>query len=126
MIVVLDENLPLRLAQALAILGKDAKHATEIVPKGTPDDQLVRAVADLGGCIFSHDGQMLHNVATVAALERHQIRLVVFHDAQLSCFELARLMIWAWPEVHRQIGLGRHRFFEITARGRVREKRLRR
>lgn len=69
---------------------------------------------------------MLSNVATVAALRCHRIRLVVFHNAQLDSFELARLMIWAWPEVHRQVGLGQHPFLEITARGQVREKKCRR
>lgn len=83
-------------------------------------------VAELGGCLFSRDGRMLHNAATVAALRNHGIRLVIFHDDGLSCFELARLMIWAWPDVQRIVRNGQHQFLEITARGQVREKKLRR
>lgn len=123
MIVVLDENLPPSLARALRELGQPVRHALEVVERGTPDDQLVRAVAELGGCLFSRDARMLQNAATVAALRQHGIHLVVFSDAQLSAFELARLLLWTWREAHRQIGAGGGQFFEITARGQVRELR---
>lgn len=126
MIVIFDENLPPKLPRILEILEIAARHASDIVARGTPDDLLVQAVATLGGCLFSRDGQMLHNVATVAALRHHQVRLVVFDDAQLNALELARLMMWAWPEVDRQLKAGKWQFMEITPRGHVREKKLRR
>jgi predicted nuclease of predicted toxin-antitoxin system len=124
-IAVFDENLAISIARALEILGKPAKHVTDLAPRGTPDHQLVPKVAEINGFLVSHDGQMLHNVATVAAFRKYEVKLVVFHNAQVSTFELARLLLWAWPEVHHHIGLG-HQFLEIGARGKVSEKRLRR
>lgn len=122
---ILDENLPPRLAAALELLGEPVEAAGKATPRGAPDDELVRHVADLGGCLVSRDKRMLRSPSTVAALREARVGLFVLMDRQVSTLELARVLLWAWPEVRRWAERTEAPFFlEITPRGEVREIRV--
>jgi len=104
----LDENLPPALARALHCLAEDDGHSvihvTTVIPRGTPDVNLLRETSELG--IHVHITQDHHyrrpdERDTIATLSMAIFVLAKGWQDQLYFDKAARLIQW-WPRIIEQ------------------------
>jgi hypothetical protein len=104
----LDENLPPALAHALNCLvaddGHSVIHVTAVVPRGTPDVELLLETSSLG--VHVHITQDHHHRRpderdTISALSMAVFVLAKGWQDQLYFEKAARLIQW-WPRIMEQ------------------------
>lgn len=104
----LDENLPPALARALNCLAEDHGHSvihvTTVIPRGTPDVELLLETSRLGVCVhITHDHHHRHRDErdTIATLSMTVFVLAKGWQGQPYFDKAARLVQW-WPRIIEQ------------------------
>lgn len=79
MILLLDENLPRRVAEALNVLGTvEAAHVTKYLPPGTPDVEVCAFLADKRDWVLvTQDERIRKRPHELAGLRQGQVGLFV-------------------------------------------------
>jgi len=104
----LDENLPPALARALNCLAEDDGHSvihvTTVIPRGTPDVQLLLEASKLGVHVHitqDHHHRRREERDTIATLRMAVFVLAKGWKDQLYFDKAARLIQW-WPRILQQ------------------------
>lgn len=99
--LVLDENLPPRLAKALDALGEDVVHLRDIAPEGTPDKEWIELLGREGWVFLSSDRRIRRREIERAALGAHRVGAFFIKSHKLRYCQMVQLVIRRWPELKR-------------------------
>jgi predicted nuclease of predicted toxin-antitoxin system len=75
---ILDENISPKIAAALRAVDQPVSHATDIAPRGTPDEQLFLAVSQAGFFLVTQDQNMARKRHQRAALLSSGVGVFIF------------------------------------------------
>lgn len=99
--LVVDENLPRRLADWLRANGHAAVHVSEIGLMGQPDDVIWDAALGRGACVVTRDGDFIRICREAAT--GTVIRLLVGNCPTAVLIARVKLL---WPGVEARISVG--------------------
>lgn len=100
MILLLDENLPMKVARALAELGIDARHVRDHFPERTPDIEIFAFIAKVENCfLLTRDDKIRRHPHEIAALRAAGIGVFILTGrAQKSVIETMSFVCDCLPE----------------------------
>ena len=124
--LVFDEGFSPRLSTALRELeqghdeGVVVKHITEVVERGTPDEEWIPKIASIHGIIISQDLNIAKTKALNSICDKHNLSLILFKQPKKrshSYWEWVEVVISKWRTLKDRIKWERKRFIlEITDR----------
>lgn len=104
--VVLDENIsgPSILAP-LRTAGVPVKAQTDVMARGIPDDQVLKHLSKHPGhYLLTHDADFHRHTGTVDVLKRYKVGAIVLTGLKNKKGpEMAKVILRAWPAIHRFI-----------------------
>jgi predicted nuclease of predicted toxin-antitoxin system len=118
---LLDENIPDKVAKALAALDFPVTHALDYFARGTGDEQLFVELRDRQWILVTHDAKMWKKKAQREALLQAGIGVfVLVSSAAYSPADLATLLIRRLPEMIQLAASSTRPFvFRVPDRGRI-------
>ena len=100
--LVLDENLSGKtIAAGLRAAGVSVKLQTELMPRGVPDDEVLRYLAQHSGhALLTKDSDFYRHQGTLEALRRHAVgAFVITGHKNKTGAQLVDLVVAAWPKM---------------------------
>jgi len=120
-ILALDENLPPKVAQALAVIDFPVTHVIDHLPRGTADEELFVEAAKRDWVLVTRDAKMWRKRGQQAALLQAGIGVfVMVSSAAQSPSDLLALLLKRMPEMLRLVDRTKRPFvLRVPDRGKI-------
>lgn len=119
--LILDENLPPKIASALREVGKNVVPLSAIAPKGTRDPDWIPLIG-AGDIVVTCDDNILKHPTEAAAVRSHAVQLALW-PSHLDLWGSFALLVKVLPELERRASGGDRRHLVVSRRGEVSTKR---
>lgn len=121
MILLFDENFSNKLVVALAALGHPVQHVLQLLPRGSPDEDVFAATRDIRGCPVTKDAKIRRRKHEQRAYRDAGIGVFIFTgSAEHTLTEEARLVLGSVERILEIASAERSRFvYEVTDRGKI-------
>lgn len=102
--IVLDENLPKTLAQAMDLLDQKGDvsvvHITDVVPAGTPDEEWASHVGRDGWCVITLDRNILRRKHEIQEMTRCGVGLFVLRPPKKANWcKQVQMLVRRWSDI---------------------------